>query len=111
MTTRTPLNMLVTHAALSQMVEQGDFLQLLTDDPDATPELNAQIKNVCAKVSANLSDEIDSICGLLGISKRKFLEAAFIEAVDKAKAIIDAEGVEEHFVAVTERNAARKATK
>lgn len=102
MTTRTPLDMLVTHAALGHMVQQGDFMQFFSDDDQASPDFNAQIKNVCAKVSVQLSDEIDSICGFLGISKRIFLEAAFIEAVSKAKAIIDAEGVEEHLVAITE---------
>lgn len=110
MATRPPLDMLVTHAALGHMVE-GDFMQLLTDDILASPEFSGQIKNVCAKVSVQLSDEIDSICGFLGISKRKFLEAAFIEAVEKAKAIIDAEGVHERLAALAEFNAAREAKK
>jgi hypothetical protein len=111
MTTRTPLDKLVTHAALGQMVQHGDFMRLFSEDDLASPDLSVQIKNVCAKVSAQLSDEIDSICGLLGISKRIFLEAAFIEAIEKAKAIIDAEGLEDYLVAETERINARSATK
>lgn len=95
MTARTPLDLLVTHAALGQMVD-GDFMQLLTDDALASSELGAQVKNVCAKVSVQLSDEIDNVCGFLGISKRKFLEAAFIEAVEKAHRIIEAEGLHEY---------------
>lgn len=101
MPTRTPLDLLVTHAALAQMVET-DFMQLLTDDALASPEFSGQVKNVCAKVSVRLSDEIDTVCGFLGISKRKFLEAAFIEAVDKAKQIIVAEGVHEYHAEKTE---------
>lgn len=92
MTTRTPLDMLITHATLSQMV-QSDFMHLI---PDETSDSSGEIKNVCAKVSAQLSNEIDSICGLLDISKRKFIEAAFIEAVEKAKAIINTEGLPDY---------------
>lgn len=88
---RTPLDMLVTHASLSHMV-QKDVFHLFEDELEAS----GQCKNVCAKVSVQLSDEIDNICGLLNISKRKFIEAAFIEAITKAKAIIDAEGVYEY---------------
>ena len=110
MTTRTALDVLVTHAALGHMVD-GDLMNLLGDEVLSSPEFSAQIKNVCAKVSAQLSDEIDSICGFLGISKRKFLEAAFIEAVDKAKAIIDAEGVHDHFAEIAAANDARAKAK
>lgn len=51
------------------------------------------LKNVCAKVSVQLSDEIDKVCDFLGISKRRFLEAAFLDALQKAYAIIAEEGV------------------
>lgn len=111
MTARTALDMLVTHAALGHMVQHHDFMHLLSDEAQASPEFTDQIKNVCAKVSIQLSDEIDSICGFLGISKRIFLEAAFIEAVNKAKAIIDAEGVHDHLAALSERVTARSAGK
>lgn len=58
------------------------------DHPDELP-----LKNVCAKVSPELSEQINKVCSLLHISKRRFLEAAFIEAVQKAHAIMDAEGL------------------
>jgi len=96
MTMRSPVDLLVTHAALGHMVET-DFMQIFTDEALDSPEFKGQIKNVCAKVSAQLSDDIDQVCGFLHISKRKFLEAAFIEAVDKARRIIEAEGVNEYF--------------
>jgi len=56
------------------------------------------LKNVCAKVSPQLSDDIDDICGLLSISKRRFLEAAMLEAVSKARYIIQREELDEVLV-------------
>lgn len=44
----------------------------------------AQIKQMCAKVSVQLSDEIDQVCGLLDIPKRAFIELACIDALEKA---------------------------
>lgn len=88
---RTHLESLVTEKALSLVngSDNGWLLEAVADDPD----YNLQLKNVCAKVSVQLSDKIDSIVGLLGISKRVFLECAFIDAVTKANEIIDEEGV------------------
>lgn len=48
----------------------------------------AEFRNMCAHLSVPLCDEIDSICGLLGISKRRFIEGALIEAVKMAKGTI-----------------------
>lgn len=95
MATRTALDLLVTHAVLGQMVQSG-LESKLVDQMLDSEEAASVVKNVCAKVSVELSDKIDSICGFLGISKRKFIEAAFIEAVAKAHAIIDNEGVHDH---------------
>lgn len=50
-----------------------------------------QLKNVCAKVTIQLSDELDEVCGLLSISKRRFLEAALIEALKTARSIMNDE--------------------
>ena len=43
-----------------------------------------QIKNVCAKVSEQLADRLDNMCGFLDLSKRRFIEAAIINALDEA---------------------------
>lgn len=74
-------------AAIVDLVADGSPAVVLSH-PDELP-----LKNVCAKVAPQLSDKIDEVCGLLGISKRRFLEAAFIEAVQKAEAIMEAEGL------------------
>ena len=46
-----------------------------------------QLKNVCAKLSRELADRLDSTCSVLDISKRRFIEAAIIYALDEADRI------------------------
>lgn len=90
--TRTVLDALVTEKTLSFISTRhnADLLDLVAED---RLENNIPLKNVCAKVMPQLSDQIDEIVGLLGVSKRRFLEAAFIEAVAKAHEIMQAEGL------------------
>lgn len=90
---RSPLDALVTEKALHLVSGSGNAD--LLDHLGVVDQVEnvGQIKNVCAKVSSQLADEIDNIVNVLDISKRRFLEAAMIEAVQKAKAIMDAEGV------------------
>lgn len=86
---RTNLDSLVTEKALSIINDStsSDLSDQLSDD--------LPLKNVCAKVSPQLSEDIDQVCGFLGISKRRFLEAAFIDAVATAREIIKRECVVE----------------
>lgn len=87
---RTCLDSLVTEKTLSIINDSDSF-----DISDVSESLQdaLPIKNVCAKVSAQLSDEIDQVCGLLGISKRRFLEASFIDAISTAREIMRREGL------------------
>lgn len=91
---RTPLNALVTEKALHfvSVRRNSDLLDMVAADPDHEDQFRNVLKNVCAKVSVDLSNDIDEICNLLSISKRAFLEAAMIEAVSKARMIMDKEG-------------------
>lgn len=92
---RTPINSLVTQKCL-ELVNGGfgsSLVDAMLEDEDHASQMKPLVKNVCAKVSVALSDEIDSICGLLSISKRAFLEAAMSEAVAQAHSIIEQEGV------------------
>lgn len=89
---RSPLDHLVTQKTLESMDTNGFLLDAIAED---TLVHNVELKNVCAKVHPELAAEIDNICGLLGISKRRFLEAAFVEAINQAKAIMDREGFHE----------------
>jgi hypothetical protein len=56
-----------------------------------------QLKNVCAKVSPKLADRLDSMCGLLDLSKRRFIEAAIINALDEADRVAAEVNMFEHF--------------
>lgn len=81
---RGHLDSLVTEKVLSLK----NHPDLPEDAMDSLP-----LKNVCAKVSVELSGEIDEVCNFLGISKRCFLEAAFVDAVASAHEIIEREGL------------------
>ena len=50
------------------------------------------LRNVCAKLTVQLSDRIDATVAVLGISKRLFIERALIEAMDQADAALAAVG-------------------
>lgn len=86
---RTPLNLLVTERALAVVAGGGGQFTEMVIDGAESPE----IKNVCAKLSVKLADEIENICAVLDVSKRRFIEAALLEAVHRAKRIMDQEGV------------------
>jgi hypothetical protein len=92
---RSPIEALVLEKSLALMAvgRNSDIIDYAIQTDQAE---NLPIKNVCAKVSTALSDDIDSVCGLLGISKRRFLEAAFVEALALAHDIIEAEGVHDY---------------
>lgn len=77
-----------------------------SDPPFDFPD-NPLLKNVCAKVASSLSEEIDQICALLGISKRRFLESAFIDAVDSAHEIMRREDI---FSAIQQQSNPEKIT-
>lgn len=88
--TRTLVDSLVTEKTLAMINghNNADLVDLIEQDVP-------QIKNVCAKISVQLSDRLDSTVGLLGISKRRFIEAAIIDALEKANRIMEEEGLNE----------------
>lgn len=53
----------------------------------------SQMRNVCALISVPLFEELEAMCGLLGLSKREFIEAALIESLAKANTVIDEVGL------------------
>lgn len=88
---RTHLDALVTEKVL-ELINLSRSSSDLIDRVDSS-----DVKNVCAKVSANLSDEIDQVSNFLGISKRRFLETAFVDAVEAAQEIMRREGLFEAY--------------
>ena len=60
--------------------------QLVLQNPEATKE---KLRNICAFISPELFSEIDSLCNLLDLSKREFVEMALVDLVAKAHAVIE----------------------
>jgi len=73
---------------VKQSFQGNDFLleHLMAQNPEEA-EKSLQLKNVCAKISTQLADRLDGLCGLLDISKRRFIEAAIINALDEAQRV------------------------
>jgi hypothetical protein len=55
-------------------------------------EAGIEVRNLCAKVHPELYDEVTSVCALLDLSKRQFVEAAVVEAIARAHAILEKTG-------------------
>lgn len=72
--------------------ENNAFIDMAVDG--RLGEHSLPLKNVCAMVSQDLFDDLSNVCGLLDISKRSFIEAALIEALQKAHQVMEQEGVE-----------------
>lgn len=91
---RTQIDALATMHSL-QLIQQplGIDPELLLDSVPRSE--HHMFRNVCARLSIPLADHLDEVVGLLGCSKRRFIEAAIIDAIDRAEEIIEAEGVHE----------------
>jgi hypothetical protein len=63
----------------------SQFVDLLEKDMASLP----LVKTVCAPISVQLFERMNETLGLLDISKRTFIEAAIIEALNKADAIME----------------------
>lgn len=47
-----------------------------------------KVQNVCAKLAQPLVDRLDEALGVLGMTKRDFIELALIEALDKVDQVL-----------------------
>ena len=47
-----------------------------------------KVQNVCAKLAQPLVDRLDQALGVLGMTKRDFIELALIEALDKVDQVL-----------------------
>lgn len=63
---------------------------------DGKMEHSIPMKNVCAMITQELFDDLTNTCSLLDISKRTFIESAIVEALAKAKNIMEAEGLSDY---------------
>lgn len=55
-------------------------------------EPHPQLRQMCAKVSIELHNDVENICTVLDLSKREFIEQAVIEAVRRAEEVIERSG-------------------
>ena len=74
---------------LKQLVSSGGSFpdQMLDKMIESNPE-EAKARQVCAMVAQSLFDDLEKTCQTLDISKRRFVEAALIEAIDRSKQIV-----------------------
>lgn len=80
----------IQHKALAFKFDDSDkMLDMILADKDDGQIGEVTFKNVCAKLTEQLVDRMDNTCGLLGISKRKFIELAVCEALERCDAIIE----------------------
>lgn len=63
----------LAEAFIAKAVEQGE---------------NTVTKNICAHIALPLFERVEQCCSMLGISKRRFVEMALAEALDRAEAIV-----------------------
>lgn len=86
----------------------------LTDhilETDGNDEFKQGFKTVCAPISLPLFDDLDDFCGLIGVSKRRFIELAIIEALDRAKSLTAETGLFEFLEKTAEQQAAAKGSR
>lgn len=106
---KTDFNEFIHYRALAAKFEaNGEHLSLLLDPLiEAEHSIVPPVKNVCAKLSVELSDLIDSTSGRLGISKRKFIEIALIQLVEHSLHVMECVGVNEAIDDAVERMEAK----
>lgn len=80
-----------TMHVLQQKYMNNVGLDRLVDrnERDGQSDLDLQLKNVCAKLPAPISNRIDATSKALGMSKRLFIETAILNALDEFEAILD----------------------
>lgn len=75
----------------AQQRGKGPLLEHVIEHAGDVPEL----RQMCAKVSSVMYDDLEQVCGLLDMSKREFIEAAVSDALTRAHQVIDRSGVVE----------------
>ena len=59
---------------------------LLDENPEKADEIT---RNVCARISLPMSQDLDGYCAMLGMTKREIIQLALSDFFDKARAIMD----------------------
>jgi hypothetical protein len=77
--------MLTLHILQGKLAGQNHSDDVVDQMPD--------IKNVCFKVHKSFVDDIDRVCNLLGITRRRFLIEACKYAIDRFESLADEHGL------------------
>lgn len=51
-------------------------------------QLKDQLRTVCFQVTPSVFDDLESVCQLLGVTKRRFVELAVIDALERTHEIV-----------------------
>jgi len=83
------LDEILTYKALAfkHGADQSPLLDMVVAQNPDNPALQNVTKNVCAHLSIQLVDRLESALGVLDMSKRQFIETAIIDALDRFDAI------------------------
>jgi len=85
---RNRISAIVTEKALA-LANDSSMQSVIDAYADGT-DVSA-LRQVCAKVSPALAEDLDSVTSRLGMSKRLFVESAIIDALAQAKRILQEE--------------------
>ncbi|MGH8349563.1 MAG: hypothetical protein ACRES5_23835 [Pseudomonas sp.] len=72
---------------------KGKLLDQLLEESGET----AHVRQMCAKVSHLVYEDLEQVCVLLDMSKREFIESAVVDALARAHQVIDKSGVMDQF--------------
>lgn len=81
---------------------------MLASDPATVEKL--KMRNVCALITSELFDRLETTCAFLDISKREFIESALLEALATADRVIEETGVNEHYAQLAQFRSDLKST-
>ncbi len=98
----------LTYKALHFLHNSDSLIDRAFENPSAELQAKFKIKNVCAALPGVLVERLEDTLGILGMSKREFLESAIIEALDKADVVMEECGVNEYYDRLAEEQAKAK---
>ena len=71
---------------------RGALLERMIESGQLEPDGALPLRQMCAKVSFELYQDLENTCAALDMSKREFIEAAVSDAIEQAKAVIEKSG-------------------
>lgn len=65
----------------------GEIVDAMLKQSGESMEKSGQMRNVCALITNDLFNELESFTNFIGVSKRQFIESAIIKSLEDAKEI------------------------